>query len=295
MCSHHNNIKLIHMVLVAAVLLISGALSSASAQQTARTDLPIQDSSLYAVEPQPLTIDQCGQCHSRHFKNLKQAGGLHQFDCRECHEVFHAYNPLRDNYAAIMPQCATCHTLPHGEKHAQCLSCHQNPHTPRQVAMTDNLAGLCSSCHATQAEQLQAAPSKHTQQPCNSCHHDRHGYIPVCSECHEPHFESQAMETCTQCHDVHQPLNISLSETVDVHTCNACHDSIYAKWSATPSKHGKVSCASCHTRHGLIPECTNCHTPPKSHAEKLLEMFPKCLTCHLDVHDLPVKNKVKSK
>jgi hypothetical protein len=101
------------------------------------------------------------------------------------------------------------------------------------------------------------------------------------------------MATCSQCHDVHQPLNIGLSETVDLQTCNACHDEIYAKWSATASKHGKVNCASCHSKHGLIPECTSCHTPPKSHAAKLLEMFPKCLTCHLDVHDLPVKKSAK--
>jgi len=281
------------VVLVAAVLLISGALSGALAQSTARTNLPPRDPSLFSAEPIPLTLAQCGQCHPRHFGDLKQAGGKHQFDCRDCHEIFHAYNPLRKNYADIMPKCATCHSPPHGAQHTDCLRCHKNPHTPRIVPLTENLAGICATCHPDQAKQLQAEPSKHTQQECSSCHHDRHGYIPVCSECHEPHFSEQSFETCTQCHDVHQPLNIALAESVDLKTCNVCHDSIYAKWAATPSKHGKVSCASCHTRHGLIPECTTCHTPPKSHAAKLLEMFPKCLTCHLDVHDLPVKNKKK--
>ena len=73
------------------------------------------------------------------------------------------------------------------------------------------------------------------------------------------------------------------------HTCNACHSNVYAQWKGTPSKHGQVACSECHTEHAMIPECSNCHEPPESHAAKLLEMFPNCLTCHLDVHDLPVK------
>ncbi len=280
-------IKIIMLALAATVLLVTGAASAATAQQ--RTSLPALDTSLYETVPQPLQVSQCGQCHPSHFGNLKEAGGLHRFDCRECHEVFHAYNPLKKNYADIMPKCATCHSPPHGKKHVECLNCHSNPHTPRRVPMSHMLASICSDCHSDQAEQLQAKPSKHTQQQCSSCHHNRHGYIPSCAECHEPHFAAQAMSTCTQCHDVHQPLDIGLSEAVDVQTCDACHDDIYSKWSGTSSKHGEVSCALCHTKHGLIPECTDCHTPPESHATKLLEMFPKCLTCHLDVHDLPVK------
>lgn len=274
-------------IVLAAVLLTTGVAFAAPAQQ--RTDLPALDTALYEVNPQPLQMAQCGQCHPSHFGSLKESGGLHRFDCRECHEVFHAYNPLKKNYADIMPKCATCHDNRHGSKHVDCLNCHDNPHAPRRVPMTHMLAGICADCHSNQAEQLIAQPSKHTQQPCDSCHHNRHGYIPSCAECHEPHFAAQTMTTCSQCHDVHQPLNIGLSKTVEVKTCDACHSDIYTKWSGTKSKHGAVSCALCHTRHGLIPECTSCHTPPESHAAKLLEMFPKCLTCHLDVHDLPVK------
>ena len=293
--TQHSKLKNISMVvLVAAILLTAGAVSTALAQQTAkRTSLPALDTSLYEVDPQPLQVSQCGQCHPSHFGNLKEAGGMHRFDCRECHEVFHAYNPLKNNYADIMPKCTTCHEYIHGNKHVECLNCHQNPHTPRQVPMNRVLASICADCHSDQSAQLQAQPSKHTQQECSSCHHNRHGYIPSCAECHEPHFAAQTMTTCTQCHEVHQPLNIGLSATVDVKTCDACHSDIYTKWSGTSSKHGGVSCALCHTRHGLIPQCTDCHTPPESHAAKLLEMFPRCLTCHLDVHDLPVKKGTK--
>ncbi|NOY12174.1 MAG: cytochrome C [Deltaproteobacteria bacterium] len=288
----YNSIKI--LVFVAVFLLSAGAAFAAPAQPVAkRNSLPTQDATLYATNPQPLTIAQCGQCHPNRFADLKQSGGKHQFDCRECHEVFHAYNPLKNNYAEIMPKCATCHNPPHGAKHVDCLNCHQNPHTPRRVPMTRMLAGICSDCHKTQASELKQFPSKHTKQACSSCHYERHGYIPSCSECHEPHFAGQDQATCLQCHPVHQPLSIQLSTDVDLRTCNACHPQVYSKWKGTRSKHGKVSCARCHTKHGLVPKCTDCHVPPKSHSKKLLEMFPKCLTCHLDVHDLPVKKDRK--
>jgi len=272
-----------------AVLLLAGAVSAALAQTATRTNLPAQEPGLYAVDPQPLTVTQCGQCHPTHFGALKEAGGKHQFDCRECHEVFHAYNPLKNNYAEIMPKCATCHGQPHGTKHVQCLNCHENPHAPNRVPMTHMLAGICSDCHGAQNTELQKFPSKHTEQACNSCHHNRHGYIPQCAECHEPHFETQAEATCQQCHPVHQPLTIALSSNVELETCNACHSDIYVKWQGTPSKHGQVGCAECHTQHAMIPECSLCHVAPPGHAPKMLEQFPNCLTCHLDVHDLPVK------
>ena len=287
--SSHIHFRMRTAALIAVFLLVAGAASTALAQTATRTDLPPQDASLYAVEPQPLSMAQCGQCHPRHFGDLKNAGGKHQFDCRECHEVFHAYNPLKKNYAEIMPQCATCHGQPHGTKHVQCLNCHDNPHAPNNVQMTHMLAGICADCHSAQTAELKQFPSKHSQQSCNSCHHNRHGYIPTCSECHEPHFATQAEVTCMQCHPVHQPLTIALSNNVDLETCNACHSNVYQKWQGTLSKHGQVGCAECHTEHAMIPKCSNCHETPASHAPKMMEMFPNCLTCHLDVHDLPVK------
>lgn len=280
-----NKIRII--ALIAVFLLFAGAVTTALAQT--RKDLPPRDASLYAADPQPLTMAQCGQCHPTHFSLLKNAGGKHQFDCRECHEVFHAYNPIKKNYAEIMPQCATCHGQPHGTKHVDCLNCHQNPHAPNRVPMTHMLAGICSDCHTSEAAELKNFPSKHTEQPCNSCHHSRHGYIPQCAECHEPHFENQAETTCMSCHPVHQPLTIKFTDTVELETCNACHSNIYDKWKATPSKHGGVGCNECHTEHGKIPECSMCHQTPKAHAKQMLEKFPNCLTCHIDVHDLPVK------
>jgi hypothetical protein len=187
-----------------------------------------------------------------------------------------------------MPECSGCHDQPHGAKATDCLSCHSNPHSPLQVEATDELGNLCSECHAEQSGQLQDFPSAHTELGCQSCHYDGHGSIPECLECHSPHYPEQPTGDCTSCHPVHKPLQISFSLDGRAETCNACHDSVYEKWHSTKAKHGKVNCTVCHEAHGMIPSCRDCHEPP--HGEKLLEMYPDCLTCHLDVHDMPVKN-----
>ncbi len=243
---------------------------------------------IYDTEPQPLTVAQCAQCHTTHFKALKKDGGRHKFDCQNCHQVFHAYNPLRNNYADLMPKCSDCHTLPHGKQFTDCLSCHQNPHTPRKVPMAAQLTSNCANCHTSPAEQLKQFPSKHTQQGCQTCH-ESHGYIPSCFNCHEPHYQAQPLETCAGCHPVHKPLQIAFKGDVELKTCSGCHDQVYTTWSTSKSKHGGVSCVTCHTQHGLIPKCNDCHGQP--HSASLHTKFPQCLTCHLDPHNPPVKTK----
>lgn len=251
---------------------------------------PVQNAELYATAPQPLTLDQCGQCHPKHFLDIKQIGGRHQFDCRECHVVFHAYNPRKNNYTEIMPDCTDCHALIHGEKHSQCLLCHENPHAIQQAPAIVQVINFCTDCHSDQGNQLASHPSQHTEQSCNSCHHTEHGLIPSCVECHQSHFDTQAFSSCVDCHDVHQPLAIPLAENIELQTCDACHRDIYAKWQNTPSKHGQVGCATCHDSHRKTPKCQACHATPRSHSKTMLEKFPRCLDCHLDVHDLPIKN-----
>ncbi len=279
--------------LLSVVLLLGSfgtALSAPKELVVPQEHLPKQNAALYAADPQPLTLEQCGQCHPKHFSDVKQTGGKHQFDCRECHTVFHAYNPRKDNYATLMPKCETCHTLVHGKKHSQCESCHQNPHAAQQSPALELLEKICSDCHKNQRDQLVDLPSRHTDLSCSNCHHTQHGYIPSCNECHQPHFDTQTFSSCSTCHAVHQPLAISFNDNIELQTCDACHSDIFTKWQRTPSKHGDVSCSSCHRAHKQIPQCLDCHTTPTSHSKKLLEKFPRCLDCHLDVHDLPVKN-----
>ncbi|MEJ2032756.1 MAG: cytochrome C [Deltaproteobacteria bacterium] len=218
------------------------------------------------MEPPPLTVAQCGQCHVGIFRNLKEAGGKHRFDCHRCHQQFHAYNPVKNNWAEIMPKCLRCHTEPpHGKQFTNCS---------------------CGKCHTQQNEELIKFPSAHTEQGCSTCH-EVHGKIPSCLDCHEPHLDQQKMADCLGCHQAHKPLDIVFNGDVNAATCGTCHGDVYAKWKATTSKHGQVNCAECHTRHGFIPKCTSCHGQP--HEANMLKKFPVCLDCHIDPHNLPVK------
>ena len=239
----------------------------------------------YAVEPAAMTVAECGRCHPGQFRSLKTDGGRHRIDCQECHRIFHAYNPQRGNYAAIMPQCTTCHQLMHGEKFAGCLGCHDNPHAPLRLAGMQKLAEACGDCHSTTAAQLAQFPSAHSGQKCATCHSERHGRIPECTECHTPHFDQQTAVACQHCHPAHKPLQISLAADTDPKNCATCHADVFTTWTGTRSAHGKVNCTVCHDRHGRIPECIDCHRAP--HDPKMLARFKSCLGCHIDPHNLP--------
>jgi len=242
---------------------------------------------LYSAEPQPLTPVECGQCHPAIYQQIKHDGRRHRFECVECHQQLHAYNPIRKNWAEIMPQCSSCHDLPHGKVFTACLDCHSNPHTPLTIP-SDNLADSCGTCHTVPMAELTQFPSQHTEQGCATCH-TSHGLIPSCMECHDSHIPDQSLASCKACHPVHKPLEVVYGKDASTATCGSCHDSVFGEWSNTPSKHGGVSCALCHDKHGLIPDCQKCHEAP--HDAKMLKKFPVCLDCHINVHDLPVKKK----
>ena len=247
---------------------------------------------LYAKAPPELTPVQCAQCHRPIYEKLRKAGGKHRIFCTRCHDKFHTYNPVQNNWREIMPKCKKCHTTPpHGEKHKDCLNCHKEPHTPRVVPLTEYLTKSCGDCHGSELAQLKKFPSAHTKQGCTACH-DKHGFIPSCLNCHDPHVEGQTFEACKACHPAHKPLQVQFVQkyaTADV--CNACHDEEYEKWSHTKSKHGKVQCVQCHDKHGFIPNCSKCHGTP--HPPEFVKHFKGCLECHIDVHDLPTKQGTK--
>ena len=250
-----------------------------------------QSADLYSSEPAQLTPVQCGQCHSSLYADIKAAGGRHKFECQKCHKSFHAYSPVKNNWPELMPKCRDCHLLPHGEKITDCSSCHNNPHAATRIPMSTTLVKSCAACHGGPFDQLQKFPSKHTKLTCDNCH-PSHAYVPACSACHKAHFVGQEFKTCnSECHPVHQPRNISYKKDADARTCGACHGKVFATWSKSPSKHSKVNCASCHSKHGYSPECSVCHVGP--HSKQLHERFPKCLTCHQNPHDLPIKQHSK--
>jgi len=244
----------------------------------------------YQAEAKPLTADQCGQCHPGVFKKIKEKGERHRFECQKCHQQFHSYNPQKNNWADIMPQCGSCHKeLPHGKAFTACLECHKDPHMPLTIAMDKNLVASCGTCHTSPQTQLTKFPSAHTKQECTTCH-TSHGLIPSCLECHSAHVANQSLDSCKSCHPVHKPKEIAYNDSEASNTtCGSCHGSVFKEWSGTTSKHGQVTCASCHDKHGKIPDCRQCHTAP--HDAKLLQKYPKCLDCHINAHNLPIKGK----
>lgn len=278
------------LIIVIAVVMVVMTGMAFAAQENGKLKVQIPpDPQLYGGTPVPLTADQCAQCHPSVFQMIKTNGGKHQFDCQKCHSAFHVYNPRKENYNEIMPKCDTCHTQPHGANVTDCTSCHTIPHTPRKVVMNATLANACVQCHPGPQEQLTKFPSKHTNVECNRCH-TSHGLKPFCSNCHKPHLPGQETATCTKCHPVHRPLQVTYPDNTPAATCGSCHSKIFSKLQNTASKHGTLNCAACHrSKHKSVPQCSDCHKNP--HAPGIHVRYPKCLSCHLDVHDLPVGPK----
>jgi predicted CXXCH cytochrome family protein len=278
---------------VAIALALTGvSLAATQGKKIATVTIPPTPEQ-YASEPQPLTAAQCAQCHVSPFKDLKDNGGRHRFSCQDCHNLFHAYNPRKGNWDAIMPKCASCHEKLHGPKITECSSCHANPHTPGKIAATAQLVNFCFDCHGSVREQLVKYPSKHSKVACMTCH-TSHGFIPSCFTCHKPHTDGQALSTCLPCHPVHQPLQISLSKDVPSSTCGSCHAKVFNSLTKNSSKHRTLACVTCHKdRHRYVPQCSDCHGKP--HKQAFHDKFPRCLSCHIDVHDLPIMSSQSKK
>jgi predicted CXXCH cytochrome family protein len=270
-------------VLLAMILLLIFAPNQAISAESAGDNI-------YTLSVQPLTLEECARCHTTHYSWLRDNGARHQsVACTDCHQVFHAYNPLRSNYVDIMPKCSSCHTAPHGpaESLLECLACHTNPHQPLvSIPEPANLEGRCQLCHSEVAASLTAQVSKHTEQKCSSCHSEKHGRIPQCNECHANHSPMASLTTpdCLGCHPVHTPLNISYPVTEAKEVCAGCHDQAYNLLQARQTKHSALTCAECHPSHGQLPACQKCHGLP--HGSAIHEKFASCGECHGIAHDV---------
>ena len=276
-------------VALVAVLLLAAFICTQAIAQEPDTE-NIYDFEAMSIEVKPLTLVDCARCHTSHVKWLRENGAKHQgVVCTECHQVFHAYNPLRNNYAEIMPKCSSCHDAPHGsaEQVNECLSCHTNPHQPLvSIPSPAKLEGRCQLCHNEVAASLQAEVSMHTEQECSFCHSEKHGRIPVCNECHENHSPMAVLETpdCLACHPVHTPLRISYPADQPNEVCAGCHAEAYELLQARTTKHSTFSCANCHPEHGHLPVCFDCHGRP--HNPAIHEKYAQCVDCHGIAHDV---------
>ena len=243
----------------------------------------------YTEKLKPLTPAECGRCHSFLYGLLQKEGAKHKgVLCTQCHKQFHVYNPVKQNWTEIMPKCERCHGVFHGEKLAKCSICHIEPHAPLRIPMSAFLENNCATCHSKEAKEVNQFLSKHTEIGCSACH-EKHGYIPSCMDCHEPHTATLTTnKQCLACHPVHSPtrrLKYALDTPNEI--CAACHGEIADTLAHNKSKHHDVACVRCHGKHKYIPKCEMCHGQP--HTKALLMKFPNCLECHIDPHNLPTK------
>lgn len=152
----------------------------------------------------------------------------------------------------------------------------------------------CAQCHDTVFKTLKATGKRH-QMPCRFCHTKFHtlapgkveydSALPMCQDCHgQPHGTKEAVTTCGNCHsNAHSPVNLP-NITGDM--CVNCHSGPVEKLQAQPSKHTALDCTECHTSHGFIPNCIDCHSEEGGlvyHIEGKPENS-NCMSCHSSPH-----------
>ena len=259
---------------------VAEARSKQKVVETKKSDNP------YAQTIVQLTTTDCARCHESVFNTIRDTGGKHQLECRFCHESFHTFRPDTP-WKEIVPNCETCHGEIHGSNFKDCLSCHGNAHAP--IAGLVNMTALdkdCSNCHTPQGQEILQYPSDHGKIQCSACHHERHGYLPNCTECHvKPHTTFIDNNGCMGCHPVHKPTQISYADDTPNASCSGCHETVTTRLVTTHKKHASLQCAYCHSdTHGYVPDCQKCHAQP--HSKAMLDRFDGCLDCHGDPHAL---------
>lgn len=242
----------------------------------------------YPEDVQPLTPEECGKCHPRYYYLIKTEGGRHKMDCRKCHVQFHIYRPGKISYEDVLPKCSTCHDYVHGKDLAQCTECHSQVHSPLNIPAQRSLEFGCSTCHPKVDKEIKTFTTRHTELYCISCHHTKHGYIPVCMECHQPHSEDMVQADCLTCHNPHKALQVVYPENMPSETCAICHRNAFEMLRKSGTKHAAFNCTKCHPdKHRTIKRCQQCHDMP--HGTFIMQKFRVCGRCHGVAHSLSQK------
>ncbi|MBA3013354.1 MAG: cytochrome C [Proteobacteria bacterium] len=137
----------------------------------------------------------------------------------------------------------------------------------------------CAKCHPGVVASIHSKGMAHRDKlTCTGCHpgHPPHdtGIIPLCNQCHQgaAHF---GLTNCLECHtNPHTPMEITLAKTI-TGPCTTCHNGQLEQLQDYQSIHSTLDCTACHTHHGYLPPCFNCH---QSHLEGMANAT--CMECH---------------
>lgn len=271
--------------------------SGADTTTVPATDDTQVSSPLYPDKGKQLTTEDCMQCHPEIATLLRTQGAMHsRVECRQCHLQIHVYLGAKANYEEILPKCTRCHEHPHGEKLVQCSRCHQEAHAPLTIPAGRSLAEGCFVCHPDLDKEMKTFTTRHTELYCTACHHTKHGYIPDCLECHQPHTgtvprpgrmtaNTGPLDQCLSCHPPHKAFKVAYAQTTPNAACAYCHRKAKHMLQKSNTKHSRLQCTQCHPeKHKTIKRCNECHGRP--HPEAMLKNFSSCGGCHGVAHSV---------
>jgi hypothetical protein len=251
-----------------------------------------KNSSYSIVDNQP-----CLDCHSGHEKIFPQAHvGNFGSNCLGCHDGQDRminFNHSQTGYTLDGKhggiKCTGCHTSENLKDTPKvCVDCHTEP-TMHQAVFQPT----CDNCHTPQGW----LPAKFNGQSFE--HFGTTGFslalhqadyskqAITCASCHPKDLQTTDIQTCIDCHNLHNPAFMSDHQQQFGAECIGCHDGVdrlsnfdHANFFPLDGKHALANCEDCHANklfRGTAAECWQCHKEPDIHAG----MFGlKCNYCH---------------
>ncbi len=246
--------------------------------------------------------------------------------CYKCHGDMVVYQQLAGPHQICGPNgfnCTTCHN-PHGQvveesRRDLCLQCH-NTDAPTMAfhSSTHDLAGVaCTDCHdphpKTDVPRVVNVNHERVKRPprqpmsvdepdaCYQCHQKIYALAALPS--HHPIREGKMV--CSDCHDPHGQSDDDLKEASLNQVCYKCHADKEGPF-AFEHPPASENCGYCHEAHGTVANnllrqpptflCLRCHTGHRSGLYNTDEdpdlqrnLYTNCTYCHKQIHgsDLP--------
>ncbi len=297
-----------HKFTPAAIVVLIGLSTLASAQRTPRVHANV-DTQTKAANPNNFVgAEVCAACHQTEangFANNPHAKmvflhGDKGVTCENCHGPGEAHVE-----SGGTTRMFDFNTAPAKAVDAQCLSCHAGAH-PNFLRSPHARAGVsCTSCHSIHAAKTEVSLLKAPQPTlCYQCHTDIKPQFDM--PFHHP--VNEGVVKCTDCHDPHGTFgNHQLRSTADQNMiCTKCHTEVAGPFVYEHPVVKTEGCLACHSPHGspnarllnvsnLNSLCLQCHSATNSTAfpnalsptgpvHNQMSNYVACTNCHTQIH-----------